>query len=133
VNLEKVYTDLSPEQRKAQTVPQPTGFTRLQTFYDKQDKDMTAQFVFGTMVEIATPILEAYHSDLYHDAIELKGRDWRKEQIFLYCVGKCGTNIVEKLTEAETLKKHGRENVFAFNYTRHPSLKKCFQLEVVKV
>lgn len=129
---EKVYTDLSPAQRKAQTPPHPVAhFTSLQTFYDRQDKS-AAQFVFGTMVEIATPILEAYHSDLFHDVVELQKRDWTQPMIFYYCVGKCGTNIVDTLSDAKNLQKHGRENVYVFTYSYHPKLKRCFQLAVVK-
>lgn len=128
METEKVYTDLSPAQREAQA--RPAFFTRLQTFYPKQDKNMTAQFVFGAMVEIATPILEAYHSDLFHDVENLQGRDWKYAQVFYYCVGKCGTNIMDKTWEAYSLQRHGREHIYMFNYAKHPTMKGCFLLSV---
>lgn len=129
MSLEKVYTDLSPAQREAQSPPAPF-FTRLQTFYPNQAKGATAQFVFGVMVEIATPILEAYHSDLFHDVENLQERDWSKAQVFYYCVGHCGTNIVDRLWEAYSLQRHGREHIYMFNFTNHTTMKGCFQLSV---
>jgi len=131
MNLEKVYTDLSPAQREARR--QPAYFTRLQTFYPKQDKNMTAQFVFGTMVEIAIPILKSYHSDLFHDVEELQKRNWKKTQTFFYCVGPCGTQIVDKLSDAKMLQGYGREHTYMFRYVSHPTLKGCFQLIVEEV
>jgi len=128
MNLGKVHTDLTAVQlnQKAKVA----WSTLRRTLYKPRQNP---QYVFGYMAEIALPILEAYHSDLYRDVENLQTRNWEEAQLFYYCVGKNGTNVMDKLSDAEALQRHGRENVYKFTYTHHPKFKEIFQLVIERM
>lgn len=49
--------------------------------------------VFGELVKLASPVLAAYHSDLYHDAIWLEANLKGVELTFFFGFDESGTNI----------------------------------------
>jgi len=128
MNLEKVHSDLTAVQLNQKA--KAAWSTLRRTLYSPKQNP---QYVFGYMAEIAFPILEAYHSDLYHDVENLQARNWGEAQVFYYCVGKCGTNVMDKLSDAKALQRHGRENVYKFTYTHHPKFKEIFQLTIERM
>jgi len=128
MNLQKVHSDLTADQLNKKRWDAWTPKRR--TLYKPHQNP---QYVFGCMAEIAFPILEAYHSDLYHDAENLQARNWKEAQVFYYCVGKNGTNVADKLSDAEALQGYGRENVYKFTYTHHPKFKEIFQLVIERM
>lgn len=131
LNLEKVHSDLTAEQLN-QNAKQAVLHTEqhTQTLYDG---NQNAQFIFAHLVQIAMPILEAYYSDLYHDAQYLEAADLEKPQTFFYLVGKNGTTWADNYEQAISLSKHGRPHIFRLKYAKHPRLKKAFTLKVKKV
>jgi hypothetical protein len=63
------------------------------------DEDATLhvpQMAFGELVKLAAPVIEHFHSDLYHDAICLSRIPWplHKPFGFHYNVRSTGTTIV---------------------------------------
>ncbi len=72
------------------------------------------QYIFGELMRVAIPIVEAYHSDFYHDAIKVR-ENFNLTNTFFYYVGKCGTYL---LTEHNAMYGcHGREHWFAIAKT----------------
>jgi hypothetical protein len=72
----------------------PPAVTVLQ--YDNTiDDDVSAvrQLVFGHLLSIAAPIVQHYHSDLYHDAIWLSRHLSGPSMTFYWSVDDCGTQI----------------------------------------
>lgn len=51
--------------------------------------------VFGELIRLVRPVLEAYESDLYHDALWLQtfANDMRSEITFYYSFNNSGTSI----------------------------------------
>lgn len=49
--------------------------------------------VFGELVKLALPVLQAYHSDLYHDATWLQANLKGVELTFFFGFDESGTNI----------------------------------------
>lgn len=131
MGIEKVHTDMTAVELNEKAWA-AFGDMRPHT-HVLSKPDLNPQAVFGYMVELAMPILEAYHSDLYHDVENLQERNWENAQIFYYCFGKCGTNILDKLSTARMVQKHGREYLYKFTYTYHPRFKDVFQLTIERV
>jgi len=128
LKLEKVHSDLTAVQLNELAF----------NFWSRKEHtlfnlDITPQTIFGYMVELALPIVESYFSDLYHDVEEIQRRDWSNPQIFYYCIGPCGTNMVDNRTEAEMYQGHGRETAYKMTYTYHPKYKKAFQLIIERL
>lgn len=128
MNLEKVHSDLTADQLNQKAMA--AWSTLRRTLYSPRQNP---QYVFGYMAEIAFPILEGFHSDLYHDVENLQTRNWEEAQVFYYCVGKNGTNVMDKLSDAESLQRNGRENVYKFTYTHHLKFKEIFQLLIERM
>lgn len=64
--------------------------------------------LFGHMVKLSQPLLQHYHSDLYHDAIQIAKTEW--SNIFYYAANDCGTDIFTDETLINDL--YTRENVW---------------------
>lgn len=95
--------------------------------------DQAPQQVFGLLVELAMKHVEAYFSDLYHDAVRVRMKDWTKPQTFYYAVGGCGTDLDDTYNGIMLRVKSGRPNLYKITYTYHPRLKDSFSLEAVVV
>lgn len=72
--------------------------------------------VFGALVRMATPVLEAYHSDLYHDALwlmeNLKGSDFT----FFYGVAEGSTGMSVDFKDIEHMTVRARIRVWCHLY-----------------
>ena len=89
--------------------------------------------VFGLLAQLAMKHVEAYFSDLYHDATKVSIKDWTKPQTFFYAVGDCGTDFDDDYAGIMLRVKAGRPNLYKITYTYHPRLKDSFSLKAVVV
>lgn len=63
------------------------------------DYQWQPQYIFGHLLRVASPIVQAYQCDLYHDAMKLRGT-FAITDVYYYYVGECGTFL---LTEANNM------------------------------
>lgn len=67
---------------------------KLAQWFDEPDIPTTGQArLFGELVKLATPIVEMYHSDLYHDANYIRENVVTHGDWFYYCIDDYGTHI----------------------------------------
>jgi hypothetical protein len=87
----------------------PARIAQMDDFPNTEDFNthVTAR-IFGIFAETAGPIVEHFHSDLYHDALYLGKQiaEWdRKKPITWYwSVDDCGTNFHSDAAETHTRK-----------------------------
>ncbi len=98
-----------------------------------QEAKQAPAMVFGLLIQIAIKHVEAYYSDLYHDAANMGTRDWNKPQTFFYAVGDCGTDLDDDYAGIILRVKSGRPNLYKISYEYHPRLKDSFTLKAVVV
>jgi len=119
MEIEKVHTDLTAEQLN-QNAKQKELHKGLKLTLHGTDNPA---LIFAHLVNVAMPILEAFHSDLYYDAMYLKEADLTKEQIFFYLVGKNGTTWADNYAQAISLSQHGRPHIFRLTYKKSAEYK----------
>ncbi len=132
MNIEKVHSDLTAEQLNQNAKQKELHKGLKETLHGTDNPAL----IFAHLVSIATPILEAFHSDLYYDAMYLQAADLTKEQTFFYLVGKNGTTWADNYEQAISLSQHGREHIFRITYkksTEYKYSKDVFTLTVKKV
>lgn len=98
-----------------------------------QKAEQAPALVFGLLAQLAMKHVEAYFSDLYHDAAHVGRKDWTKPQTFFYAVGDCGTDFDDEYSGIMLRVKAGRPNLYKITYTYHPKLKDSFSLKAVVV
>ena len=57
------------------------------------DYQWVPQYIFGHLLRVASPIVEAYHCDFYRDAIEIR-ETFNITGVYYYYVGECGTYLL---------------------------------------
>lgn len=119
MEIEKAHTDLTAEQLN-QNAKQKTLHKGLSETMHGTDNESA---IFSHLVSIATPILEAFHCDLYYDAMYLQAADLTKEQTFFYLVGKNGTTWADNYAQAISLSQHGRPHIFRITYKKSKEYK----------
>ena len=132
MEIEKVHTDLTAEQLNQNAKQKELHKGLKETLHGTDNPAL----IFAHLVSIATPILEAFHSDLYYDAMYLQAADLTKEQTFFYLVGKNGTTWADNYAQAISLSQHGRPHIFRITYkkaTEYKYSKDVFTLTVKKV
>lgn len=70
--------------------------TRLKYDASMTDVSEVASLVFGELVKLTAPVLQAYHSDLYHDALWLSANLKGRSVTFPYSYDNCGTSLVSE-------------------------------------
>ena len=98
-----------------------------------QESKQAPAMVFGLLAQLAMKHVDAYFSDLYHDATNVGIKDWTKPQTFFYAVGDCGTDMDDFYAGIMLRVKSGRPNLYKITYEYHPRLKNSFNLKVVVV
>lgn len=69
------------------------GYVTGRTEIDESNRAV----LFGELVKLAVPVIKAYHSDLFHDAIWLTEHVKGPEFTFYYSIDDCGTLIGTEL------------------------------------
>ncbi len=79
-------------------------------------------FTFGELLKIAMPVVKAFHSDLYSDALWLRSHltDETTQLTFYYQVRECGTLISTLSRDMNSMGMNGAP-VHRLTYTRQGS------------
>lgn len=97
------------------TATTETTFLRADDDMTEDTLDSVRAAIFGVLVRLATDRVEAYQSDLYHDAIWLKA-NVSGPTLFFYGVRDTGTNIAHP--EGEELVRQWNETTWRVEVTR---------------
>lgn len=100
---------------------------------DEENNELHNKSYLWQLLHLATEgIIEAFHSDLYHDALYVQKMS-PQPTLFFYGVGKCGTSIYQDKTTALECRQHGRETIYKCELTYHPFIRSNRQFTVERI